>query len=282
MPRNGFIPSPNYSGGHGLRKYIVLHTAEGARNAKSLGYYFQGNVGASSHDGVDGSECIGYVNYDDTAWTVLNANSISVNLEICGFSRWTRAQWLSTDTIDGVVNPRNMIRNAARWVKEMSVLTGIPIIKRSPSDIDTGKSGLIYHNDWSVSQIGQGDHSDPGPNFPLDVLLADIGGTGDDELSWTEDLFGYETGPDGKLISTSQTYKNHADRWLVSAAYDAGFAKDAAIAANKKVDVLATKLDALIAKVDGIAAATGADPVALAAAIKAALDTDGDGKLSLG
>jgi hypothetical protein len=40
--------------------------------------------------------------------------------------------------------------------------------------VAAGKSGVIGHVDWTVGKR-DGSHTDPGPNFPWDVLMARVG-----------------------------------------------------------------------------------------------------------
>lgn len=167
------IPSPNYSSrGSSRVRLVVIHSAEGARDRISLGKYFQGGVNASSHVGIDAGGVEQYVPYDKSAWTLLNGNPISENAELCAFARWTRAQWLSEETVDGVANPKRMLNNAAAWIRERCLANDIPIRKLTPAQVDQGLAGVIGHADWTYSNVGQGDHTDPGPNFPWDYVMA--------------------------------------------------------------------------------------------------------------
>src|SRR5262252_4824003 len=105
-----WIPSPNWSsrGGSSVST-IVMHTAEGARTYQSLGSYFQGNVSASSHVGIDDTlGTIGeYVSRGNKAWTQANANPYCVSVELCGFASWSEAEWKN--------NHHNMLQNCAWW-----------------------------------------------------------------------------------------------------------------------------------------------------------------------
>jgi hypothetical protein len=153
-------------------RLVVIHTAEGARTAADLGsYFYQDNTQASSHAGSDDREIRNYVPYDRAAWTVRSANPISDNLEICGFARWTRAQWLSTGTVDGCTNPRARLELAAKWARERCLARGIPRRWLTPAQVAAGESGIIGHVDWTVG-MKDGTHTDPGSGFPKDVFMA--------------------------------------------------------------------------------------------------------------
>lgn len=150
---------------------IVIHTAEGARTARSLGaYFYRDDIQASSHVGIDGAETLQYVPYDRAAWTVRSGNPVSDNAELCGFARWTRAQWLSTGTVDGCANPRAMLDRTGDWVRSRILARGIPARKITPAEVARWVWGVIGHVDWTLG-MHDGTHTDPGPNFPWDYVI---------------------------------------------------------------------------------------------------------------
>jgi len=150
---------------------IAIHTAEGSRTAASLGSYFwRDDIQASSHVGIDANNTLQYVPYDRAAWTLRSGNPISDNAEICGFAHWSREQWLSTGTVDGCVNPRAMLDRAAAWIRSRSQARGVPILKLIPNQVAAGWDGVIGHVDWTLG-MGDGTHTDPGPNFPWDYVI---------------------------------------------------------------------------------------------------------------
>ena len=159
------IASPNHSDRGGARvNKVVIHSAEGARRAVDLGNYFlRTDIDASSHVGIDDNVTIQYVPYDRASWTLLNGNRTSDNAELCAFARWNRDEWFAH---------QGMLDRAAAWIRERCQARGIPIRKLSPNDIDAGASGVIGHADWTYSKIGDGDHTDPGPNFPWGYVIA--------------------------------------------------------------------------------------------------------------
>jgi hypothetical protein len=147
----------------------VIHTAEGARTTRELANYFSGPVEASSHAGIDDHAIEQYLPYDRSAWTMLSANPISDQAELCGFAAWTRAQWLDEH--------RGMVNFAAQWIRDRCLARGIPIRKLSPAQVAAGEAGVCGHWDWTVG-MRDGTHTDPGPGFPWDVVIATAGGTG--------------------------------------------------------------------------------------------------------
>jgi hypothetical protein len=159
-----WIPSPNYSsrGGASVR-LVVLHTAEGARTIESLGGFFQGNVGASSHAGADDKvNTIGeYVSRGNKSWTQADYNPQCVSIELCGFASWSTSEWRD--------NHPNMLENTAKWIAEECAHFGIPLTKLSASQAQGSARGVCQHNDLGA---GGGGHWDCGPDFPIDYVLS--------------------------------------------------------------------------------------------------------------
>lgn len=157
------IPSPNYGGARGAVIWVIIHTAEGARDVRSLGNFFAStSAQASSHVGIDDSEIAQYVPYDQVAWTALEANPYADQAELCGFAAWSRQEWLSHD---------GMLTNTARWVADRCKARGIPPQRVSPSLVAARRPGVIGHIDVTNAFYGGSGHTDPGPGFPWDVVL---------------------------------------------------------------------------------------------------------------
>ncbi len=151
---------------------LAVHTAEGARTARALAaYFYRDDVMASSHDAIDGKETIHMVPYHRASWTLRSGNPISDNVELCGFARWSRGQWLSTGVVDGVGNPRAMLGRLADWIRVRARARGIPVRKLSVVELSQGHWGVIAHDDWTRAK-NDGTHWDPGPGFPWDVVMA--------------------------------------------------------------------------------------------------------------
>ena len=155
-----WIPSPNYSDrGSGVR-LVVIHTAEGSRTYQSLGAYFQGDVGVSSHVGIDDTAGrIGeYVPADgpgSKAWTQANANPYSVAAELCAFAAWTAAEWDAHPV---------MLENCAAWIAEECGRFAIPLVgPLTASEAQGGAAGVCDHASLGASG---GGHWDVGSSFP--------------------------------------------------------------------------------------------------------------------
>jgi hypothetical protein len=172
--------------------WAVLHSAEGARTVQSLFDFFNRNQNASSHAGADGYQLSGdWVPDERAAWTLLDGNPRSLNLELCGFAHWTREQWLSEGSVDGVWNPRQMIRNAATWTRRKCETRNLPKRWLTLDQIRRGERGILMHADYTYA-TGDGDHTDLGKNFPKDVFMSDVNGAEDmqaDEREWLRQLY---------------------------------------------------------------------------------------------
>jgi len=158
------IPSPNYSSRGGTKvRLIVLHTAEGATTYQSLGSFFKNPASqVSSHTGIDDTlGTIGeYVQRSGKAWTAANANPYSIQTELCAFANWSPSTWDQ--------HP-NMLQNCADWIAEEAKYFGIPIVRLTASQAQSGATGVCQHVD--LGAMG-GGHWDCGTNFPMDRVLS--------------------------------------------------------------------------------------------------------------
>lgn len=106
---------------------------------------------------------------------------------IPGYARRTREQWLSEVG-------RQQIRGVARFIYDRHKTDKFPLDRRIIADERDFKAraaaikalktqgGLCGHRDVTVATNTVGGHSDPGPNFPWDVLLDDIKTLLEDEM----------------------------------------------------------------------------------------------------
>lgn len=134
------------------------YTAEGLRDAA----WWEG----SSHAIADGHTLLsgaedGCVDYSLAAWTLRDGNRWSENCELVALARYTREEWLARP---------GLLDNAATWLAERSKATGIPLVKISAYEYASGGTGVIGHVDHTIG-YKDGSHTDPGPNFPYDVVI---------------------------------------------------------------------------------------------------------------
>jgi len=150
---------------------IVWHTTEsGSYPAASAAgvaanvedYFRRTDCGGSAQYIVDVRDTLHDLPDNTIAWGA-PPNPGSEHIEICGTRYYTRAQWLSPQVWPAV-------QNAIHVAAELTVRLTIPIVKLSPNDLVNGHHGHCGHVD--VSQAwGQTDHTDPGPDFPWDLVI---------------------------------------------------------------------------------------------------------------
>jgi N-acetyl-anhydromuramyl-L-alanine amidase AmpD len=161
------IPSPNYSsrGGAGVR-LAVVHTAQGAATYPDLGAFFQGDVGVSSHTGIDDTpgEIGEYVAPGGKAWCQSDYNPQAVCVELCAWAEWTAAEWHA--------HPQ-MLSNCALWLAEECGRFGLPLTLLTPAQAQGGAAGVCDH---AALGAGGGGHWDVGASFPWAEVLAMAGG----------------------------------------------------------------------------------------------------------
>lgn len=145
--------------------WLAVHTTEGIMRAVDLRAWeaWPGSSHASNDEtGVLLTPEDGFVPYERAAWTLRAGNSISENIEQCGWARWTRAEWLA--------RPK-LLDTTARWLADRSKARGIPIRRLTPQQIRNREPGILGHADYTYA-TGDGTHSDPGTGYPWDVVLA--------------------------------------------------------------------------------------------------------------
>lgn len=194
------IPSPNHSARRGGPvRLVVVHTAEGSRTVESLGSWFSSAARAvSSHAGID-DRCIEtYVPYDRAAWTLRSGNGISDNVELCGFARWDRDEWMQHG---------RMLELTAQWIRERCRARDIPIRKLTPEQVKAGQAGVCGHLDWTVG-MRDGTHTDPGGSFPWEHVIALAGGGPADGPDALPTLRRGDSGPE---VESLQRFLNATD-----------------------------------------------------------------------
>lgn len=157
--------TPKRTVGFRSRDIIGIHTMEAPealQTAENVANYFK-RVNASSHWCVDGNSRVRVVMDRDTAWTLPGANSRSLNIEIAGYAKQTRADWSDKYSI-------NALEIAALCAAEWCMKYEIPVRKLTDSQIRSGYKGFAGHVD--VNRVyKKSAHWDPGPGFPWEYFL---------------------------------------------------------------------------------------------------------------
>lgn len=163
---------PRSYGGATTKKYIVIHNTSNARDASArdeASYAKNRTDGVSSHYYVDRTQIIQSLNTDLRANHVGSTagNNGGISYEITGTNPRPRSWWLS--------NVAWSLLTAQ--IRKDCAHHGITPRLLTVAQIKTGSlTGIITH-DQARQAWGGTTHTDPGPNFPLDHLLALVAGT---------------------------------------------------------------------------------------------------------
>lgn len=152
---------------------IVIHDMEypeTVHSAEDVAKYFQnGSDGrkASAHVCVDADSVVQCVRDNDIAYAAPGLNSHGIQIELAGYARQSREEWLDEYGI-------RLLENAADVVAQYCVKYDIPPLKLTDEQLEADGHGIVGHD--QVSRIfKRSDHTDPGPNFPWDYLMEHVG-----------------------------------------------------------------------------------------------------------
>jgi hypothetical protein len=176
-----FVQAKKYGAGRldGPPIWIVWHTMEeheAGDTAERVANYFAtlpDGRSVSAHYCCDNNSVVQCVLLADRAWTVGNTpgNNRGINVELAGFAAQSRAQWTDPYSLA-------MLSIACRIVARDMTEFAIPNRWCTVDDLKARRPGHTTHNDLRLA-FGGTTHTDPGPNFPRDIVLDYIatGGT---------------------------------------------------------------------------------------------------------
>ncbi len=149
----------------------IVHTDEGDPNGPIedlLGWLKQERAQASYTLLVGRDGRIGRSNDDNyVPWAAGSpANERGLHLCFKGRASQSRAEWLAQG---------RQLDAGARVLRDWRDRYGIPLVKLSGAQMRAGQKGVGGHVD-TVDAWHSTDHTDPGPGFPWDVLLAKAAG----------------------------------------------------------------------------------------------------------
>lgn len=131
---------------------IVVHTAEGGRNAINIAKYLAKTPRpASAHVVISDIERVDLLPDDYTAFHCVGSNSKSLGLEIA----YHAADWGKDPVYEKAV-----MEMSAKWCAEKCKLFDIPVRKVTKTEWDAGVKGFISHAENDPSR-----RTDPGPKF---------------------------------------------------------------------------------------------------------------------
>lgn len=153
--------------------FIVIHSVEGpleAGLAESLARYYFGTTACnetSAHAIIGPDLIVEMVPPAWMAWQCGNGNQRGYGMEQTGYARFSRAEWTT---------PLGMkqLTNVAWWAAQKCRELGIPARWLTDEQLATkGQKGFVTHNDVT-RVLGGTTHTDPGPDYPRDLLMAAI------------------------------------------------------------------------------------------------------------
>lgn len=202
-PKLSFVQAKNYTWVNPAKPrkatLLVLHSMEAPNKpttAEGVAAWFAGATApeASAHACIDMDSAVACVDPKDIAWACSASNWPSYNVEFAGYAKQQRSEWLSPDNM-------KMLQLAAYHLDLAAKFFGIPskalseeevaeclrdsVIRqgKAPGTIVGNPGGITTHvvcnsvwRKWSAYGLPQPknvdlSHSDPGPNFPMDVLV---------------------------------------------------------------------------------------------------------------
>jgi hypothetical protein len=203
---------------------IAVHTNEGDhkpnladdRTAENLAGYLSREIAAkrykSYHKICDDDSTVDYVPDHLASWALRTGNARSLNICLTGWAHWSREQWLEHFP---------MLTRAATEIRGWCLHHGIPMRKLTPQQVGADQAGVCGHVDWSVGKrpiLGKvsGDHTDPGKNFPWDLLIPLIEGETESDgmdLNYIK-LAGGMTGVEAIPIPVGAMSADRREAWI--------------------------------------------------------------------
>jgi N-acetyl-anhydromuramyl-L-alanine amidase AmpD len=148
-------------------RLVVIHDMEFPEKlaaAEDVARYFSATpTKASAHICVDADSIVQCVYDRDVAYAAPGANNDGIQVELAGYARQTRAEWLDE-------YGRRMLDRAARAVAQYCRKFSIPAVHLTNDQLRAGKAGIIGHAQASAV-YRKSDHMDPGTSFPWDYFL---------------------------------------------------------------------------------------------------------------
>lgn len=154
----------------GRPRLLVVHTFEGQDlPVERMTDYQSGRLPhqrtGSYHVVIDAAGRSGRENDNEFipwagGWT---GNRIGLHVSLAGRAAFTREQWLDRQA---------QLDELVRWLRHESAANGIPLQPATVADIRGNGRGVCSHADLSRAFPHETDHTDPGPAFPWDYVLA--------------------------------------------------------------------------------------------------------------
>ena len=119
---------------------------------------------ASAHYCVDADSIVQCVLDKDIAYAAPRVNHNGIHIEHAGYAHQTREQWL-----DGF--SYSMLQRSARLTAQKCREKNVPAVYVNEDGLRRGDRGITDHATTTRAFNIYGGHTDPGPQFPMDVYI---------------------------------------------------------------------------------------------------------------
>lgn len=117
----------------------------------------------SAHICVDADSIVQCVHDNDIAYAAPGCNADGIQVELAGFARQTRDQWLDEYGV-------KLLDRGANACAQYSLKYDLPLVHLTNDQLRDGARGWIGHSQAS-DVYKKSDHMDPGPGFPWDIFM---------------------------------------------------------------------------------------------------------------
>lgn len=151
-------------------RLIVIHSVESPETfntAENVAKYFQTTERpASAHVIVDSDSVVQCVKDNDIAAAAPGANQDGIHIELAGYARQTREQWLDSY---GLL----MLERAADVVAQYTLKYEIEPKHLLNSELAKGDKGIVGH--YQITEVyRRSTHTDPGQHYPWDYFITRV------------------------------------------------------------------------------------------------------------
>ncbi len=151
-------------------RVIVIHSMEApekGETAENVARFFQNTDSpASAHLCIDNNSIVQCVFDNNVAFAAPGCNHDGIQLELAGFARQTREEWMDAFSI-------LMLENAANAAAQYCLKYDIPPVHLTNAELKSGEKGIVGH--VQATQVFKiSTHTDPGDGFPWDHFIARV------------------------------------------------------------------------------------------------------------
>lgn len=145
---------------HDMEFYERPDTAEAI--ARDFATRLANNKG-SAHVCIDNNSIVQGVKDNDIAYAAPGCNHDGIQIELAGYMKQTKEQWLDTYGIA-------LMALGADVTAQYCLKYTLPPIKLTNAQLLAGQKGIVGHDQVSVV-YKKSNHPDPGPNFPWTYFM---------------------------------------------------------------------------------------------------------------